>query len=217
MMPMSGGELASTLRARLREGGVVLSTFVKLSDTEVVDVLGQCGLDAMVIDMEHSQLDDADARRLVRYAASIGFPAMVRLPAVDPGVINRLLEAGAAGIQLSSVTCRRHVDELLAACRFPPDGSRSASLAQPDAAYGTVPLPDYLGREGPFLVGQIESGATEDCRWPCGHPGVSTTPEWWSGWPRSPGPRGARGGRCSVDGSPTWRRPGPSPTVAPAT
>ncbi len=162
MMPMSSSELASVLRARLREGGMVLSTFVKLSNVEVVEVLYQCGLDAMVIDMEHSQLDDADARRLVRCAASIGFPAMVRIPAVDHGVINRLLEAGAAGIQLSSITCRRQVDELLAACRFPPDGSRSASLAQPDAAFGAVPLPDYLGREGPFLVGQIESGTTEE-------------------------------------------------------
>lgn len=141
---------------------MVLSTFVKLSDVEVVEVLYQSGLDAIVIDMEHSQIDDAAARRLVRHAASIGFPAMVRLPAVDHGVINRLLEAGAAGIQLSSVTCRREVEELIRACRYPPHGSRSASLAQPDAGYGVVALPDYLKRDGPVLVGQIESGTTED-------------------------------------------------------
>jgi 4-hydroxy-2-oxoheptanedioate aldolase len=162
MMPAAGSELAAVLRARLREGRVVWSTFVKLSDVEVVEVLYQSGLDAMVIDMEHSQLSDADARRLVRHAAGLGFPAMVRIPAVDHGVINRLLEAGAAGIQLSSVTSRRQVEELLGACRYPPRGSRSASLAQPDAAYGVVPLPDYLGRDGPFVVGQIESGATEE-------------------------------------------------------
>jgi 4-hydroxy-2-oxoheptanedioate aldolase len=162
MMPQSGSALASRLRTRLREGGTVLSTFVKLSDVEVVEILCQCGLDAMVIDMEHSQLGDADARRLVRHAASIGFPAMVRIPAVDHGVINRLLEAGAAGIQLSSVTRRHQVEELIAACRFPPQGIRSASLAQPDAGYGVVPLPEYLGWDEPFLVGQIESGATDD-------------------------------------------------------
>ena len=162
MMPEAGSALASLLRARLRDGRPVLSTFVKFNDVEVVEILCQCGLDAIVIDMEHSQLDDADARRLVRHAASIGFPAMVRIPAVDHAVINRLLEAGAAGIQLSSVTRRRQVEELIGACRFPPEGIRSASLAQPDAGYGVVPLPEYLGRNEPFLVGQIESGATEE-------------------------------------------------------
>jgi 4-hydroxy-2-oxoheptanedioate aldolase len=162
MMPATGSELAAIVRSRLRDGPAVLSTFVKLSDVEVVEVLYQCGLDAMVIDLEHSQLDDADARRLVRHAAGIGFPAMVRIPVVDHDVVNRMLEAGAAGIQLSSVTSRRQVEELVGACRYPPHGNRSVSLAQPDAGYGVVALPDYLTRGGPLLVGQIESGTTED-------------------------------------------------------
>ncbi|MDP9276435.1 MAG: aldolase/citrate lyase family protein, partial [Chloroflexota bacterium] len=53
---------------------------------------------------------------------------------------------------------------LIAACRYPPEGTRSVSLAHPAADYGAVPLGAYLERSkgGPLLLGQIETAATVD-------------------------------------------------------
>jgi 4-hydroxy-2-oxoheptanedioate aldolase len=139
--------------------------FIKLPSTEVIDLVAASGLDFAVVDLEHSQLSEADARALVRHAAALGLPALARIPEVDRGAVNRLLEAGAAGIQLSTVRRASQVAELRAACSYAPEGSRSISLSHPQAGYGAESLADYLGRQRerrPLLVAQIETAQTDD-------------------------------------------------------
>jgi 4-hydroxy-2-oxoheptanedioate aldolase len=149
------------LRRRNRRRGL----FVKLPAMEVVDVFAAAGFDFLVVDREHSQLSEADALRLVRHAHALGLPAVVRIPEVDRGAINRLLEAGAAGIQLSTVRSVGQVRSLRAAAHYAPEGHRSISLAHPVAGYGGIGLADYLddrAAEAPLLVGQIETATTDD-------------------------------------------------------
>jgi 4-hydroxy-2-oxoheptanedioate aldolase len=139
--------------------------FVKLPSTEVIDLVAASGHDFAVVDLEHSQLSEEAARVLLRHARAVGLPALVRVPQLDRGAVNRLLEAGAAGIQLSTVRRAADVRELRAAMRYAPDGNRSISLAHPQAGYGATPLADYLARqaaEPPLLVAQIETARTQD-------------------------------------------------------
>jgi 4-hydroxy-2-oxoheptanedioate aldolase len=151
----------SSLRGRLRDGRVV-GTFVKLPALESVEICAQL-LDFCVVDYEHSQLSEADVLRLVRHASAVDFAAVVRIPKVDRGLINRLLEAGAAGIQLSSVRRTTEVEALASAVAYAPDGSRSISLAHPQAGYGAVPLREYLASvEAPLVVIQLETRETDD-------------------------------------------------------
>ena len=152
----------SSIRDALAGGGRVRGTFVKLAALEVVDLVAR-NLDFAVVDLEHSQLGETDALRLVRHAHALRFPALVRLPEVDRGLVNRLLEAGAVGIQLSTVTRAAQIAELRAASEYAPRGTRSISLAHPVAAYGAVPLAEYLGAvTTPLLVAQLETMQTED-------------------------------------------------------
>jgi 4-hydroxy-2-oxoheptanedioate aldolase len=151
----------SSLRDRLR-GGRVVGTFVKLPALESIEICAS-SLDFCVVDHEHSQLSEADVLRLVRHAAALAFPAVVRIPEVDRGLVNRLLEAGAAGIQLSSVRRVAEVRALTTAAAYPPDGSRSISLAHPQARYGAVPLREYVGSvAAPLVVIQLETRETDD-------------------------------------------------------
>jgi 4-hydroxy-2-oxoheptanedioate aldolase len=150
------------MRDALAGGGCVRGTFVKLASLEVVDIVAR-SLDFAVVDLEHSQLGETDALRLVRHAHALAFPALVRLPEVDRGLVNRLLEAGAAGIQLSTVTRATQIADLRAASEYPPRGTRSISLAHPVAGYGAVPLAEYLeGATRPLVVAQVETMQTED-------------------------------------------------------
>jgi len=152
-----------SLRERLaQDGDRLIGTFLKLPATEAVDLLALAGFDFAIVDREHSQLDEGDALRLVRHAAGVGFPAVVRVPDVDPGAVNRLLEAGAAGIQLSTVRSAAQVRELVDATRYAPKGTRSVSLAHPMAGYGATPLKEALLAETPLLVGQIETAESDD-------------------------------------------------------
>jgi 4-hydroxy-2-oxoheptanedioate aldolase len=156
---MAGG--LSSLRGRLLNGRIT-GTFVKLPALESIEICAQ-SLDFCVVDHEHSQLSEADVLRLVRHAAAIGFAAVVRIPEIDRGLVNRLLEAGAAGIQLSSVRRVAEVRALASAVAYAPEGSRSISLAHPQARYGAVPLREYLAStEAPLVVIQLETRETDD-------------------------------------------------------
>jgi 4-hydroxy-2-oxoheptanedioate aldolase len=153
----------SSLRGRLAQERLV-GAFVKLPALESVEIVA-AELDFAVVDLEHSQLSEGDALRLVRHSAALGFPALARLPAVDRGLVNRLLEAGAAGIQLSSVRSVAELRELRAATSYAPDGSRSISLSHPGARFGATPLADYLAAQRaqpPLLVAQLETAETDD-------------------------------------------------------
>ena len=139
--------------------------FLKLPSTEVIDLVRAAGFGFAVVDLEHSQLSEADARALVRHARATGLPALVRIPEVDRGLVNRLLEAGAAGLQLSTVRRAADLRALRAATRYAPAGTRSISLAHPAADYGGVPIGDYLAAqaaEPPLVVAQIETAETDD-------------------------------------------------------
>jgi 4-hydroxy-2-oxoheptanedioate aldolase len=149
------------LELRNRARGV----FLKLSSTEVVDMAAAAGFQFAVVDLEHSQLSEADARALVRHSRAIGFPALVRIPEPDRGTTNRLLEAGAAGIQLSTVRSASQVKAARSHMHYAPEGSRSISLAHPQAGYGATALANYLQeqRSAPaLLVAQIETAETDD-------------------------------------------------------
>jgi 4-hydroxy-2-oxoheptanedioate aldolase len=152
---------AESLRTRLATGRLV-GTFVKLPAIEVIDILAGSGLDFALVDLEHSQLSEKEASMLVRHAHALRFPVVVRLAGPERGHVNRLLEAGAAGIQLSSVRKVGDVRDLVAATRFAPHGDRSVSLAHPVAEYGARPLADVVGAPHPLLVGQMETARTEE-------------------------------------------------------
>jgi 4-hydroxy-2-oxoheptanedioate aldolase len=157
---------SDALRARLAAGEPVIGTFAKLPGPDAAGVLAAAGFDFAVVDREHSQLSDGEARALVRDLRAAGLPALVRVPALDRGDANRLLEAGAAGLQLSTVRAAGEARRLVAALRYPPGGSRSISLTNPDARYGTLGLADYLaatdGPRAPLAVIQLETATTDD-------------------------------------------------------
>ncbi|MEP6972986.1 MAG: aldolase/citrate lyase family protein [Actinomycetota bacterium] len=142
--------------------GRIVGTFVKLPALETIDLVAASGLDLAIVDLEHSQLSEADALRLVRHAYALALPVVVRIPSCDRGQVNRLLEAGATGLQLSTVRSVPEVEALVAATRYPPGGRRSVSLAHPLAGFGAVPLLDLVSGASPLLIGQIETADTDD-------------------------------------------------------
>jgi len=161
---MTGASPATRLRERLRGGAPLVGTFVKLPALESIDLVHSIGFDLACIDGEHSQLDERAILSLLRHGAALDLPMLVRTPSRDAGSLNRMLEAGAAGIQLSTLRACAERDALISATRYAPDGTRSVSLAHPGADYSGIPLAQYLeqSKQFPLLVGQIETASTID-------------------------------------------------------
>jgi len=157
-MPSSAVQLREKLNAR-----AIVGTFVKLGRREVIDILAVAGLDFAICDLEHSQITEQEAGNLITVGRACALPVIVRVAHFDPGQINRLLEAGAAGIQVPQLQTRSQATAFHSACKYPPQGSRSLSLAQPAAGYGSEPLTEYIQRSNReiLLVGQLESKELE--------------------------------------------------------
>jgi len=156
-------DLAAQLRNKM-EARAVFGTFVKLGRREVIEILANAGLDFAICDLEHSQISEQEASIMILAGLACGLPVIVRVADFQPGLVNRLLEAGAAGIQLPQVETREQAAAFRRACKYPPEGTRSLSLAQPAAGYGSQPLTGYIRRSNQqvLLVGQLESKSIEE-------------------------------------------------------
>lgn len=115
---MSAAELRHALAA-----GPVVGTFVKLPRAEVVDVLAVAGFDFAICDMEHGQVTETGAREVVLAGRAAGLPVVVRVAEVERGLVNRLLEAGAAGIQMPRLSKPADAAALASGYRYVAVGS----------------------------------------------------------------------------------------------
>jgi len=136
-----------------------VGTFLKLPRPEVVEVLALTGLDFVICDTEHGKLGESEAYAVIQAGRTAGIAVTVRVPTLDRGQVNRLLEAGAAGIQLSGVTAVAEAARLRELSNYPPAGTRSLSTAQPSARYGTIPVTEYLSASNrdTLRIGQLET------------------------------------------------------------
>jgi 4-hydroxy-2-oxoheptanedioate aldolase len=121
-------------------------------------VLASSGLDVLVVDLEHSTLGPSDVVAIVRAADVHDVPVVIRLGTGELAGAGRLLETGAAGIQVTGVQRAETLAEIRSSVRFAPDGRRSVALSHRVAGYGHRPLADYLNEE-PVTIAQIETGA----------------------------------------------------------
>lgn len=151
---MGHGDLRQALAA-----GPCFGPFLKLPRPEVVDLLKLAGFDFVIVDMEHGQISEIEARTVILACAAAGLPAVIRLPDTASGIANRLLEAGAVGIQMPKVRTRADAARLRSMMHFPPEGVRSIGLANPWARYGSLPMPTIVeqANQRSVAIGMFET------------------------------------------------------------
>ena len=122
--------------------------------------MAHCGFDALVIDMEHGETNFGNLRALLMAAEAGRTPAVVRVPCANPSYIARVLDAGPAGICVPMVQSVEEAESVVAACTYPPKGTRGVAHPLVRASrYGLDA--DYLqeARERLLVLVQIETEA----------------------------------------------------------
>jgi 4-hydroxy-2-oxoheptanedioate aldolase len=115
--------------ARLRtvwaEGGCGLNAWLMSPAPVQAELLAALDWDAITLDMQHGMFDYADAISVLQAISSSSATPMVRVPANEPSVIGKLLDAGVYGVICPLVNTAEEAAALVAACRYPPQGIRS--------------------------------------------------------------------------------------------
>lgn len=107
-------------------GRPALGTWTQVASAELVDILGDAGLDFAIVDCEHGAFDIAQAEGLFRACDAAGLVPLCRAPALDAGWIGRALDAGAQAVVVPGIASPEEAARAVAATRFAPEGTRGA-------------------------------------------------------------------------------------------
>ncbi|MBX3142490.1 MAG: hypothetical protein KF813_01950 [Trueperaceae bacterium] len=133
---MTMQEAISSLKARWRAGQTTTNCWLAIPDALVGEIAARAGFDSLCIDMQHGLADQAAATRILQATSGSGVPVMARVPWNDPGIIMRMLDAGAAGVIVPLINTRQDAEAAVSACRYPPVGSRSYGPIRPGITEG---------------------------------------------------------------------------------
>lgn len=141
------------IRSRWQSDLPALGTFVFSTDPASVEIAALAGLDFAVIDLEHAPLGFAEAANHIRAAAGAGIGALVRIPALDAGLIGKLLDSGAHGILLAHFGKDRAAARAFgSALRYAPAGDRPSCTGVRAASYGLASYANYVKQADADLI-----------------------------------------------------------------
>ncbi len=135
--------LAKTLREKFARGETVIGGHVFFTDSEISELLGAHGFDAIWIDAEHSAFDLNTILHHVTACAASGTASLVRVAWNDPVRIKPILEMGPDGIILPMVCSAHEAEEAVKSCSYPPKGVRGFGPRRANG-YGAVSNQEYL-------------------------------------------------------------------------
>jgi 4-hydroxy-2-oxoheptanedioate aldolase len=103
----------------------VLGPWITTDSEWAIETLANSTYDFVVIDCQHSLLDESVAARLLKGLANAPAAGIVRVSRNEPARIGRVLDGGADGVIVPLVNSAEEAAEAVAACRYSPNGTRS--------------------------------------------------------------------------------------------
>ncbi len=116
---------ATLLRACWAERRAAFGMWLSTNGTSSAEALSSLGFDYIVIDLQHGLIDLADALAVMRALAGTNATVLCRVPTNEPGIIGRVLDAGAEGVIIPMVNDAAAAERAVSACRYAPHGTRS--------------------------------------------------------------------------------------------
>ncbi len=133
-----------------------LGAFSTSGSPVVVQDLLEAGLDWVCLDAQHGRWDDASVLSALDLVPGRARQVVVRVRALDLGLIGRALDAGAGGVVVPLVEDAAQAAAAVAAVRYPPLGRRSMGPIR--AAYGELGEV-AAANAGTFLAVMVETAS----------------------------------------------------------
>jgi 2-keto-3-deoxy-L-rhamnonate aldolase RhmA len=119
----------NALKEKLLAGQACFVFGVRLArSVNILTVAQEAGYDGLYIDLQHSTMSVDAAAQICHAALHADLTVFVRVPTLEPGLIGRLLDAGAQGILAPGIRSADEARSLVRAALLPPLGDRSPGL-----------------------------------------------------------------------------------------
>lgn len=151
--------MTKKLKEAMADGGAVNGCWINLFSPLVAEIVAQAGYDAVLIDLEHGPGSVLDAISIMQAVQGQDCGALLRVPANDPVWLKRVLDAGVDGVMVPSVNNAQDAAAAVAACRYPPKGTRGMAATVVRASRFGLDWQDYTARaaEELLIMCQVES------------------------------------------------------------
>jgi len=119
-----------TLKRKLKEKDLNIGSWLTIGHTAIVEIMAQAGFEWLVVDMEHSPLNQSQCQEMIRTIDLCGLAPLVRVAANDSLFIKQAMDAGAQGVIVPMVKCADDVRRAHDSMYYPPKGKRGVGLAR---------------------------------------------------------------------------------------
>src|ERR1700761_5435427 len=107
------------------EGKATINGWLAIPTGFSAEIMAQAGWDSMTVDLQHGVQDYLSMVHCFQAIQPHGVVPMVRVPANEPGIIGKVLDAGAYGVICPMPNSVEDVKAFISYCRYPPIGQRS--------------------------------------------------------------------------------------------
>lgn len=115
----------TTLRERWTAGQPTLGAWLAIPSVIAAETTARTGFDYVCADLQHGALDYADSVGLFQAVLLAGSTPIARVPWNEPGVVGKVLDAGAEAVIVPMVNTAEQAAAAVRAARYPPRGARS--------------------------------------------------------------------------------------------
>ena len=122
--------MRSALKALWKAGSVAHGAWLSIPSAISAEVVARIGFDYVCIDLQHGLAGPESAVTMLQAINLGGCAPVVRVPWNEPGIIGRMLDAGALSIIVPMVNSPAEARAAVAACRYAPAGARSFGPAR---------------------------------------------------------------------------------------
>ena len=115
----------NTAKEKWARGEVTYGSWLSIPSSFSAEIMAHQGFDWVCIDMQHGVSDYQVALTMLQAIGTTDTIPIVRVPWNEPGIIGRVLDAGAMGVIIPMVNSVEEAQAAVAACRYFPNGARS--------------------------------------------------------------------------------------------
>ncbi|MEQ9039160.1 MAG: aldolase/citrate lyase family protein [Silicimonas sp.] len=117
--------MANLLKEKWKAGKPTINGWCSIGSSFSAEIMAAQGFDSVSIDVQHGALDYGAALPMLQAIRASGTVPMARVPWREPGIIMKMLDAGAMGIICPMINNRAEAEEFVSFMRYPPLGQRS--------------------------------------------------------------------------------------------
>jgi len=117
--------VANKLKQLWQGGKPAVNGWLAIPSGFSAEVMAQAGWDSVTVDLQHGVQDYQSMVACFQAMQSHPVLPMVRVPWSEPGIVGKVLDAGAYGVICPMVNTADEARAFVSYCRYPPDGKRS--------------------------------------------------------------------------------------------